>query len=184
MFGDWIVQDVPVDMRRVKFVFVLESPHKRELERKCPAAGTAGKAMAKFLLGNNARALGEVIRDGGTGGEYGIVNVCRIPMQGSAYNKPLTAEQKEIVKQLERLRNPGLKSVNQELYSEILEDLKNRLTKIGRQTKIIPCGRFARKALPAGLCGIAAEIPHPSFGNWHKARYKKALASLKTLINK
>jgi hypothetical protein len=180
MFGEWLVPDVPADMEAVKLVFVLESPHKKELEKKCPAAGTAGKAMARFLTGSGAKALGELIRDGETGNRYGIVNVCRIPMQKSAYNSPLSAEQNEIVKQLEKLRNPDLKSVDDELYSALLEDFKTRLSGISGKTRIIPCGRFARKALPAGMSWTADEIPHPSFGNWRKARYQKALAQIGT----
>ena len=182
MFKEWLVPDVPADMGRIKFVFVLESPHKMELKKKCPAAGTAGKAMAKFILGTNARAFGEIIRDGDTRNKYAIMNVCQIPMQASAYNRSLPSKQRRIVEEMSRLRNPGLKNINHDLHAMILHDFKTRLTRIGRKAVIIPCGKFARKALPEGFNGIHMEIPHPSFGNWYKARYKTAMSSLKSIL--
>lgn len=176
---NWVVPDVPADLGGVEFIFILESPHKAEIRKKCPAAGTAGKAMARFLLGNREEALGEIILNGKTGNKYGIVNVCQLPMQAGAYDSSLTGEQKEVIKKLGELRNPERKSVDAALYAAILGDLKTRLAKAGPRAKLIPCGKFARKAV-LNVCGQNPyEVPHPSFGNWHKKKYKAAMELLK-----
>ncbi|MCX5791908.1 MAG: hypothetical protein NTY45_06790 [Elusimicrobia bacterium] len=180
--NEWIVRDVPAELGRVKYIFILESPHKKELENKCPAAGTAGKAMARFILGDTTAAFGKLIFDGKTGARYGIVNVCPVPMQASAYTG-LSAEQKSIVKELGRIRNPQLKNVDAGLYAEILADLAQRLSKAGQAAKLIPCGKFARKALAAIRPANPYDIPHPSFGNWHKKKYKAALDALKAELS-
>ena len=175
----WVVPDVPADMSGIEFVFILESPHKAEILKKCPAAGTAGKAMASFLLGRKDLAFGEMILGGQTGRKYAIVNVCPVPMQESAYAGQLSAEQKSLVDELGRLRNPNLKSVDAGIYSAMLENFKARLAKVNGKAKLIPCGKFAQKAFAdAGFENIY-DIPHPSFGNWHKKKYKQAMERLK-----
>lgn len=178
----WVVSDVPGDLGQAEFVFILESPHTAELRTHYPAAGTAGKAMAKFLTGSNARAFGPLIAGGATGSKYGIVNVCPVPMQALAYAGALNPEQQEIVRQLGLMRNPERKSIDAALYAEVLENFSHRLARTGSTARIIPCGKFARKALAGVRAGNTYDIPHPSFGNWHKKKYKAAMEQLKEEI--
>ena len=174
----WLVPDVPADPSQARFVFILESPHKEELKKKCPAAGTAGKAMARFILGDRNTAFGTLLLQGQAGAAYAIVNVCQVPMQASAYSG-LGAAQKALVARLQKMRNPELKSIDAALYAAVLADLKARLGRVNPKAKLIPCGKFARKAYTNIYGACPCDVPHPSFGNWHKKKYKAAMEQLK-----
>ena len=89
----FVVDDINIENSEV--IFILESPHKKEVEKKYPVAGDTGRNMSGVLL-KKEEALGtlisEELQNKKNGLDYdniilkfGIVNISSIPLQKEAY---------------------------------------------------------------------------------------------------
>ena len=166
-----------------KIVFVLESPHVDELKNNAPVAGLSGKAMTKVLFEENATALGIKLK-GMPENKVGIINICNIPMQRTAYKDEEVVkkygemnieEDDSFFEAIEKIRtSPRAKykeEIKNDLQKLILEDFEVEMERWKEQELIIiPCGKTAEKFYE--LAKVKSEkwtvlegIPHPSFGN-------------------
>jgi len=189
-------------------VFVLESPHIDELINGAPVSGLSGKAMSKVIYnGEKTEALGIILKrefeeNKEGSGKNGVMNICPIPMQRTAYlNEEVTklygefnAEKySEFFDILEKLRTGTRLTYKDEKRNElqaiILEDFKTELDKLkDRNITIIPCGKTAETFVEAAdienaKWELLKGTPHPSFGNWHKKRYISNIESMLNSIN-
>lgn len=196
-----------------RFVFVLESPHIEEIKCNMPVSGSSGRSMSSFLFDNELLLpLGVLVKRNAVNNmgvplldKIGLVNVCNIPMQKTAYMHPTVWEIRGPVKvsndeqfftYLERVRTN-----HTTLYAtpecNILQDIilghfKDRMSKlVNRDLVIVPCGRFAQKffdmltlqGVNSDRWKVVQNIPHPSYNNWSKPVYADYMGELKKVLN-
>jgi hypothetical protein len=181
-----------------RFLFLLESPHKQELIYGAPVCGSSGASMTRHLFGTayEKYPLGIIVkknRDEALNrpslNKIALMNVCQIPLQGSAYAPELHPQYGPFFRILEAIRsaNNQTRYPNAELniVQEIIVDrLRRKLTALtDRELYIVPCGRFAQKFF--ALAGVSSPrwqimhgVPHPSYNNWSKPSYAHAVQEL------
>ncbi|PWI56924.1 hypothetical protein BM613_11325 [Sulfoacidibacillus thermotolerans] len=178
------------------FIFLLESPHLQELKHGAPVSGSSGLSMSKHLFGEKYShiPLGIMVKKNMTEqldrpslNVLGVMNVCQIPMQASAYQGfPKAAEFRELFSLLENLRTANQRdhfsdAKLQALQNLIAQKLQEKLYNlIDRRCYIIPCGRFAQKFfrianITSPNWTVLLDIPHPSYNNWSKPQYQSAI---------
>jgi uracil-DNA glycosylase len=178
---NYFVNDIVHD--DTKIIFVLESPHTQEVKNGYPVAGKSGFDMSSVLFGID-ESFGKLVRDKAIK-EIGIVNVCNYPLQMSAYAIEPTYE----MGFFEKIRqNPNLRKQQNpinEVILDMMDDFKNRL-EMHRDKKIVLCGRFAQSAFDSIFSQSdfvdVLRVPHPSFNNWKKEKYKETIENLKRFI--
>lgn len=182
-----------------RLVFLLESPHVHELVQGVPVAGLSGGSMTKHLLGMDGK-LGPTVRANPEQYGIGLMNVCQIPMQLAAYSNPRVEAQYpvldapcygEFFPTLEGLRADRKKGIDPAdwaaLQGLILDDLRSRLHALeGRELYLVPCGSFAQKYfqladVQVDSWTVLEEVPHPSYNNWGKERYRDKIDELLTI---
>ncbi|MCL6452652.1 MAG: hypothetical protein K6T78_03370 [Alicyclobacillus sp.] len=191
-----VVKDIVPDTAR--FVFLLESPHVQELKYGAPVSGSSGASMSRHLFGDayGRLPLGVMVKKNAEEqlhrpslDRVGLMNVCNIPMQRTAYTDPdLVREQADVLSLLESLRTytggnrvSGAAAV---LQNVLLDSLRRRLRRLwDRNLYIVPCGRFAQRffALAETVSPnwrVMEGVPHPSYNNWSKPQYAPAVAAL------
>lgn len=157
-----IVEDIGID-RTNKFLFILESPGRKELGMRCPVAGEdgreAGNRMIKALIDKSdkkekynkllGKAFGTYIKEHNDL-KIGIMNVCRVPLQKVDVSKKLEFVDFDVLGKIRKC--PLCKNIDDRLRIEveefILEDFKCRLKKFlegNYDVQIIVCGKFAEK---------------------------------------
>lgn len=165
-------------------IFVLESPHTEEVKNGYPVAGKSGKDMSKVLFGLD-EAFGKLIYEQSVK-KIAIVNVCNYPLQKSAY---LNADLKELeffekIRQNPKLRKNDKIGINAALEI-MMSDFVKRLQK-HKGKRIVVCGNFAQSCFENYLNADDFQnilyVPHPSFNNWKKAKYKEVIEELKRFI--
>jgi hypothetical protein len=80
----YFISDLARNLPETRYVLVLESPHTDEVNSGYPLAGSAGKNIAEILCDDKSTAYGKKLSEDPKLG-IGIMNVCQIPMQFSAY---------------------------------------------------------------------------------------------------
>ena len=192
-FDNYFVDDLIY--KSTKVLFVLESPHIYEVQNGYPVAGKSGKDMSKVLLYDDLlkkEPFGKLIYENKLP-SFGIINISNIPLQelaytteGDSFSTPL---HKNLFKNFALFRqNPALRkkesSLNQ-LIRVFYKDFSKRM-EIHKDKKIVLCGAFAQKVFyenfEAEMFNDVIEVPHPSFNNWQKERYKEDIESLKNFI--
>jgi len=192
-FENYVVNDIVHDT--TKIIFILESPHVYEVKNGYPVAGKSGKDMSKVLFNNSTfqeQPFGKLIYEKRVV-DFGIVNISNIPLQELAY-APLTENMqtpfhKNLFKNFSLFRqNPLLRKKASSLNDMIeifYKDFTARL-KPYQDKKIVLCGAFAQKVFYANFHKEhfldLIEVPHPSFNNWQKEKYKKDIESLKEFV--
>ena len=170
--------------KNTKIIFVLESPHTGEVRNGYPVAGKSGNDMSKVLFGLD-EAFGKLIFQQSIKG-IGILNVCNYPLQKSAYENQNLKE----IELFEKIRqNPNLRKYDKiginPIVIKIMDDFKSRL-EIYRDKKIVLCGNFAQSAFDSLFdedeFSDILRVPHPSFNNWKKEKYKDIIKDLKEFI--
>ncbi|WAH36516.1 hypothetical protein [Alicyclobacillus dauci] len=177
-------------------IFVLESPHVQEVQHGAPVAGSSGVTMSKHLFNTEYartplgllmkqcadRVLDEPILNG-----IGLVNVCNIPLQKSAYGeREMVDNILEWFHDMEYVRTTNQKETysrkrQMDIQDWLIDHLRTKLTPhLGREITLVPCGRFAQKFVRlAGLSDpnwrIIEEVPHPSYNSWDRARYQNQI---------
>lgn len=198
---DYMVPDILPDT--ASFIFLLESPHVQELKYGAPVSGPSGASMSRHLFGDAyARLpLGIIVKKNyeeklhrPSLDRVGLMNVCNIPMQKSAYRDTKVVHRYgELLQVLEGLRTAGQSAVYREatwaIAQEILlHSLRKRLEELwDRELYMIPCGRFAQKFFALVNCHspnwqVVRNIPHPSYNNWSKPNYATEITHLLTLF--
>ena len=182
----YVVDDLVGHLRcgRTSTILLFESPHTSEVIEGYPLAGKAGARVAKAFLGTDARSIGEIlsswqnIPSDSILRHIGIMNVCRLPMQGGPYR--WSWRQHDVLHHLSIIREgPGAGSrneVNTKLSSLSAEkspanSLERRLScAINRppkqahrqqhnESKCADTPWTAFHTLPAGnLCGSNADL--------------------------
>ena len=168
-----------------KVIFVLESPHTHEVENGYPVAGKSGIDMSKVLFGMQ-EPFGKLVYE-----KYitniGIINICNYPMQMSAY-KELDKIEKNM-EFFEKIRqNPKLRKTANPINQVIQEMMNNFKKRLSSHTdkKIVLCGNFAQNSFDSVLNESdfkqVLRVPHPSFNNWKKEKYKDVINKLQDFI--
>lgn len=188
---DYFVPDYPEDNHeKVKILFVLESPHKKEVEKKLPLVGSTGKNVASFLLEDNTNLpFGEHIKSMNES-NIGIINICNIPLQVVEKNKD---DVKDIHKELNDLRE------SDELNSTIRSFFCERIKEYRGVKIFVVCGAFACKYFDSFITcpkqnmllqRIYKEeieilkVPHPSYQHWQFIdKHKVNLERLKEIFS-
>lgn len=209
--------------RETKFLFLLESPHVKELHVGAPVCGSSGATMSRHLLGDAYRGvpLGRLVQahdkartvhgttvaspirsdlatadlcetDRSLIARIGLMNVCPIPMQQTAYpDASVLVTHSDLLTRLSALRLASQRALlkNPELAmlrTLIVTSLYDRLARLTDQPlTIVACGHFARTYLQltnlqSPSWTFFADIPHPSFNNWSKSNYTAAVTRLVT----
>jgi len=192
-FVEYFVSDLVYEDTEI--IFVLESPHIYEVKNGYPVAGKSGKDMSKVLMEDSELkklSFGQLIYEKKIQ-KFGIVNISNIPLQELAYSTQNANFEKLptqlIFKDFKLFRqNPSLRKkecrVNK-LIKIYQEDFRKRLAP-HRDKKIVLCGAFVHKIFNDTFSHNdfkeTIEIPHPSFNNWQKEKYKEKIAELLEFI--
>ena len=167
-----------------KIIFVLESPHTDEVQNGYPVAGKSGRDMSKVLFAMN-EPFGELIFEQ-TIKNIGIVNVSNYPLQKSAYEPPFAKvlEFFDKIRQNPKLRKNSNIKINL-VIKKMLDNFSNRL-ELHKDKKIVLCGNFAQSAFDEIFKDedfkMVLRVPHPSFNNWRKDKYKEKIEELKRFM--
>ena len=182
---NYFVDDLLDDKNKV--IFVLESPHTQEVKNGYPVAGKSGNDMSKVLF-NMDEAFGRIVYEKKIT-NIGILNVCNYPMQMSAYGDArllgcVSMEYFEKIRQNPKLRKTA-NPVNQVIQG-MMNDFKNRLS-LHVDKKIVLCGNFAQNAFDSVMNESdfkeVLRVPHPSFNNWKKEKYKDVIKKLVEFVS-
>ena len=193
-FKEYFVNDLLYNDTEI--IFVLESPHVYEVKNGYPVAGKSGKDMSKVLVSDKKlkkESFGKLIYEQKIK-NLGIINISNIPLQELAYstedsnfqNLPTQLIFKDFV--LFR-QNPSMRKkecrVNK-LIGIFQEDFISRLSP-HKDKKIVLCGGFVHKIFNDCFSHQdfkeTIEVPHPSFNNWSKGKYKEKIEELLAFIS-
>lgn len=179
---NYFVDDLVYD--DTKIIFVLESPHTDEVQNGYPVAGKSGRDISKVLLGVSDSFGGLIYEQ--TIKNFGIVNISNYPLQKSAYRLPYAKvlELFDKIRQNPKFRKNDKDGINS-VIKEMLDDFKSRL-ELHKDKKIVLCGNFAQSAFDEMFKDedfkMVLRVPHPSFNNWKKDKYKEKIQELKRFI--
>jgi len=190
-FSDYFVNDLIYE--DTKILFVLESPHIYEVKNGYPVAGKSGKDMSKILVDDSELkklSFGQLIYEQKIK-NLGILNVSNIPLQELAYNLKTdngsfsNLPTQLIFKDFTLFRqNPSKRKKDcrvNKLIDIFSQDFKKRL-ELHKDKKIVLCGGFVQKIFNDTFSKDefknVIEVPHPSFNNWSKVKYKEKIEEL------
>ena len=179
-------------------IFVLESPHVYEVKNGYPVAGKSGKDMSKYLVQDEELkklSLGQLIYEQKIP-NFGILNVSNIPLQELAYNLQTNKGSfsalptQLIFKDFILFRqNPSKRKKDcrvNKMIDIFADDFKRRLEQ-HRDKKIVLCGAFVQKIFhdifKDDEFENLIEVPHPSFNNWSKMKYKAKIQELLEFVS-
>lgn len=181
-FDNYFVSDLLYE--DTKIIFILESPHIQEVKNGYALAGRSGNDVSKILFGID-ESFGKLIIEQRVK-NIGILNISNYPLQKSAYfNSP-----PRIVDYFEKIRqNPRPNKYQDKnlslILNKMLSNFKSRL-EVHKDKKIVLCGNFAQRAFESVFSEsefkAVIKVPHPSFNNWRKERYKHAIEELLKFI--
>ena len=176
---EYVVDDIVNEDTKV--IFVLESPHTQEVKNGYPVAGKSGVDMSLVLFGIS-EPFGKLVYEKKLNG-FGLLNVSNLPLQKSAYQNPYAKvlEFFETIRQNPKPRKNAKGGINL-VIEKMLSNFKSRLEKY-KDKKVVLCGRFAEAAFDVVLKESdfvdVLRVPHPSFNNWKKSKYKEKIEYLK-----
>lgn len=181
-FDNYFVDDIVYDTTKV--IFVLESPHTQEVKNGYPVAGKSGVDMSSVLF-DSKEPFGKLVFDKKVK-NIGLVNISNYPLQKSAYANPnaKVLEFFELIRQNPKPRKTAKTNINL-VIEKMLSNFKSRLDKY-KDKKLVLCGNFAQNAFDIVFdkseFSDVLRVPHPSFNNWKKVRYKDKIEELKVFI--
>ena len=156
-------------------VFILESPHVKEIDKQKPLMGKTGKEVSKILL-NSEIPFGELSDKLGV--KIAIINVSNVPLQKIEKKENNTNYNDVIqIKDFEKFRD---KDPDKE--SEFFKNFEKRIKRYINQKNILAvCGEFSNKYFfevlnkNKGLMKKflnkdikVIQLPHPSYQSWSK----------------
>ncbi len=199
----YAVKDIVPDT--AVFIFLLESPHIQELKYGAPVSGSSGASMSRYLFGEayGHLPLGIIVKKNWDEqlhrpsiDRVGLMNVCNIPMQQSAYgDQSFGPAETELLRILGNLRTAGAATAYRDpawgiVQEIVLRNLRKRLSELrDRPLVLVPCGRFAQKFfaladIHSPNWQVISDIPHPSYNNWSKPTYRAAIERLVTAFQR
>ncbi len=173
-------------------LFILESPHKEELQHGYPASGRTGREMSKIILGRTDIPLSLIIKcpcissclNTFNMNHAGIMNISTSPLQESCYSgqfsnrKPLNMNalnyvRKDLQKVYRTNRKTFLDPQHESAQNQIFLDFQKRLDYVINKnniSKIVPCGHFAsyffnlycNESTSMANITIINNVPHPA----------------------
>jgi hypothetical protein len=184
-------------------IFLLESPHVQELKFGAPVSGTSGQTMTRHLFGEEFSKfpLGRLVKKNADEhlnrprlNRIGLVNVCNIPMQSSAYAPADRQPYQQWLRAMEQVRTANHKD---DLHDDLLNAVQSTLVASLRHKLqplqdcpafIIPCGRFAQKffrlaQVSSANWTVIDGVPHPSYNSWDKPRYREVVAQVQRALS-
>ena len=182
MLDDYFVDDIIYDS--TKIIFVLESPHTQEVKNHYPVAGKSGIDMSLTLFNIN-KPFGKLLYEKEIT-NIGIINVSNYPLQKSAYKnqEDKVLEFFQLIRQNPKPRKSQKTGINL-VIDKMLSNFKARLEK-HKDKKIVLCGNFAQSAFDVVFDDDdfidVMRVPHPSFNNWKKTKYKQKIDELKRFV--
>lgn len=167
-----VVPDLLQNDEDIKIIFLVESPHKKEVCSHYPLAGSAGCRMTKHLIvhfnlceeldtEDQGLPIGTLVNQNKIPW-LSIMNVSLVPLQKKAYHNNKTEVQsskirtlwcafEEIKSKLEtnQRKDPELRPICEEVYGAIVSDLTHRIGYITSQCQptFFPFGNVARRSL-------------------------------------
>jgi len=181
-FNNYFVDDIVYDTTKV--IFVLESPHTQEVKNGYPVAGKSGVDMSSVLF-DSKEPFGKLVFEKKVK-NIGLVNISNYPLQKSAYENPdaNVLEFFELIRQNPKPRKTAKTNINL-VIEKMLSNFKKRLEK-HKDKKLVLCGNFAQNAFDVVFdeseFSDVLRVPHPSFNNWKKVRYKDKIEELKIFV--
>lgn len=192
---NYFVEDIiPEDIKRLKVLFIFESPYKQELLNGYPVAGGSGKTVSRFL-----NKIDTSIPDFPFGQymnffkdeRFGIANCSNYPMDKAAYEDNAKVPYKPEILDLIRKKLTGSGKITKDLedtYQELRNDFKKRILNYtdDNDVIIVLCGKIAHNFFIDSGIDIdnnVISVPHPSRNQWVYERYKNIMEDLAELIN-
>jgi hypothetical protein len=180
ILDDYFVDDLICEKNNI--IFILESPHTQEVKDGYPVAGKSGVDISRILYSDNT-PFGKLVFDK-TIDNIGLLNISNYPLQESPYKiKNKLFEHFRLIRQ-----NPLPRKKNIQLNKTInilLNDFYKRLI-VHKDKKIVLCGKFVQSVFyhkfNTNDFFSVLNVPHPSFNNWHKDKYKNDILKLKEFI--
>jgi len=189
-----VVRDlIGVHGQDVEILFLVESPHSDELDRRHPLAGIAGSDALAVLESRprNSTSLGALVKQRTLSGDgrLAIMNISTVPLQEEAFKAsqrvPTSptidwAPLVELRAHAQDLALPWSKQA-QDAHKVLLDDVQRRIdaVQLGPSSLVAVCGNFA------AMFGIAwrlppqniLRLPHPSFGHWRRVKANTPMAT-------
>jgi hypothetical protein len=184
-------------------IFILESPHIQELKFGAPVSGSSGQTMTRHLFGDAYAKypLGRLVKKNADEAlnrprlnRIGLINVCNIPMQSTAYPPAVRETYNSWLRALEQVRTANHKDqfgvdLLDAVQAELVHSLREKLERLqNRRCSVIPCGRFAQKFFR--LAGVTSPnwvvipgVPHPSYNSWDRPQYATAVRAVQNALN-
>lgn len=170
--GQHVVSDSLQNDEDIKIVFLVESPHKKEVCFRYPLAGRAGCCMTKHLIvpynlceelddEDKSLPIGTLVKKDKIPW-LAIMNASLLPLQKKAYINNRIALQSETIRTLwcalEEIKSkleknqtidPELCPISEKVYGAIVSDLAHRIRCVASrcQLKFFPFGNVARRSL-------------------------------------
>lgn len=168
---------VPSNKGKIKYIFVFESPHTTEVNKKIPLSGKTGMyVMNKLCIcDKDNTSFGEyVYSKKDTIGDIAIVNVCNIPLQSSRsfnYSKKFSDALTFVRNNHRSLRNHRLSNSNirkiKEIEEQICNSFKANESIFKNADNIVVCGKFAKSYFNKLFSDLKYKyLSHPSRNHW------------------
>lgn len=180
----------------LRVVFLLESPHCREVLHGHPLAGASGKSVAKWLVNNGGKEFDGWNPEVPFGCQLkerlyprvGLMNCSLRPMDESVYSCSIAPGAKEIAHQMDVIRNDRKSKCQEDprcakVERAIVADLTSRLMGLPHSVLLVPCGKVA-KAMVGKIKPTleVCEVPHPSRNNWFSEDNKTPMNALRDAL--
>lgn len=177
-----------------KYIFILESPHKEEVNNGYVTCGTSGKSMAKVLNLSDNKSLGDVLNDGELT-DISVLNISKVPLQ-KMENEKIEVEE-SVIDKIDQLRGKyttdGKASIKtsgdpklNDFEDYILKDFKERIKQFTEDKIVIVCGNFAKVYFKEALKDKKIKfnkvlyVLHPSRNQW--TNYIKCKSDMDQLL--
>lgn len=178
-YKEYVVEDIVCEETN-HYVFILESPYEKEIEKGYALAGNSGKTMSKFMGLDKDKPFGEYVSQKLIKGQnISILNISRSPLQKvkklrKEYENLINDVGKNIKNGYKYFKNHSLKNKYLNSIEDfIVSDFQTRANKLktNNNTKFIICGDFAEVYFNNVVLKNVDEnniiyVPHPSMNHW------------------
>ncbi len=200
----YIVNDIlPNDPKLFLF---FESPDVHEVCQGYPLAGASGRDVTRTLSEvfgipeehqslpfGKALNTPELHNHPGLS-EVGIMNVSNVPLQSTPYCTAVRQRFAPLLERFKTIRNgPTARSrrnpTTGEIEQLIIHCLRRRIEATRNDAYFVLCGQVAKAFFQKAAGNDRTRfqtitVPHPSYGNWKKERYRLCISRLKCEIRK
>lgn len=193
------IENIVPNPEKTRVVFVLESPHRAEVELGYALAGASGSEISRILIEiglirtSNGTPFGQYLVNS-KDERFAIINCSLLPMDKNTYRHfdPGKIEAPPDIEAIVSLRRSAWvapkKRRNKTIRDcqiSLLKLFKSNWSKIGFNSKdilFVACGRISRGFLKS--IGVKClPVPHPSRNQWHYKTNKGIVAQLKRKLS-